>query len=221
MLNPINPTVFNNKTALNEGLKKPFLVIRDALIPERAEQLYTELTAVGNWDRQSLVKPNFVYQRDKIGMGSEHAPECLNQLYAFLTGSECLTWMTEISGRRCDDFHGAAAIFKPGDQITEHNDRLVFTKSDGTKTVRVVTFNLYLTKRWDERWGGRFVWKNPFTTITPTFNTLVLFNVGHDTNHWVEPIAEGVEEKRLSVTGWFLNSPNNSEASTRKLNLKI
>lgn len=221
MVNPINPDVFNDKEALKEGLKQPCCIIHNALIPAIAEELYAELMVANRWDRQSLVEPGFVYQRDKIGMGSAEAPPVLNQLHAFLSGEECLKWISEVSGRRCDDFHGAAAIFKPGDEISEHNDRFIFTKSDGCKAVRMVTFNLYLTKQWEAAWGGRLVWKNPRLEIMPSFNTLVLFNVGENTHHWVEPIAPGVTEKRLSVTGWFLNTPDRNDTLKKKLNIKI
>lgn len=85
----------------------------------------------------------------------------------------------------------------------------------------MVTFNLYLTKQWEAAWGGRLVWKNPRMEIVPSFNTLVLFSVGENTHHWVEPIAPGVTEKRLSVTGWFLNSPDRPGAPSKKLNIKI
>ena len=85
----------------------------------------------------------------------------------------------------------------------------------------MVTFNLYLTKRWEAAWGGRLVWKHPRMEIVPSFNTLVLFNVGENTHHWVEPIAAGVTERRLSVTGWFLNTPDRHGAPKKKLNIKI
>lgn len=74
-----------------------------------AEELYTDLMVADRWGRQSLVEPGFVYQRDKIGMGSAEAPPVLNRLHAFLSGEVCLKWISEVSGRRCDDFHGAAA----------------------------------------------------------------------------------------------------------------
>lgn len=217
----INPSVFNNIEFLKEGLKHPFLVIPDALTAESAEKLYSELMRFSDWEHQSLTGSGFIYQRNKIGLGSALAPSCVNELFAFLSSPKCLQWVNAISGRKCDSFHGAAAFLRPGDQISEHNDHQVFVREDGVKVVRAVTFNYYLTKHWDERWGGRFVWKNPHVEVVPTFNTLVLFNVGSDSNHWVEPIAQGVEEKRLAITGWFLSSLDKPDVPRRKLNLKI
>lgn len=217
----INPDVFNDKQALKEGLKKPFHVIENALVPEFAERLYTDLMQCGHWDRTSIQDPGFTYQRDAILMGSTHAPPSLNELNAFLSSSECLKLITEISGRQCDGFHGAAAVFKPGDQISEHNDKFIIRRNDGTRAIRAVTFNLYLTKNWDERWGGRLIWKSPYTEIVPTFNTLVMFNVGQESRHWVETIKAGVETKRLSISSWFLSALPDLSAATRKLNLKL
>lgn len=87
-------------------------------------------------------------------MDSNDAPDALKELYHYLSGADCLKWITEVSGRTCDGFHGAAAIFKPGDQISVHNDKFILTREDGSKAIRSVTFNYYLTRDWDERWGG-------------------------------------------------------------------
>lgn len=221
MMNPINPDIFNDRAFLKEGLRQPFLVLRNALLPEKAEKLYEDLMQSGNWNRQSAVVPGFAYERLNIEMESAQAPDSLAQIYQFLTGKECLEWISDVSERRCDDFHGSAAMFRPGDHISEHTDRMVVTKPNGVKIVRMVTFTYYLTKNWDAKWGGRLIWKTPYTEIVPEFNTLILFNVGNDTHHWVEPIAGGVIEKRLSITGWFLNSQSNQDISKKKLNLKI
>lgn len=217
----INPSILNNKEGLIEGLKRPFLLLEDALVPEVAERLYTELMQSEHWDRQSIADPGFVYRRDAIVMGSDHVPEGLAELFAYLSSAHILEWISAVSGRACDSFQGAAAVFKPGDQITRHNDKRILTKDDGSKTVRAVTFNYYLTKQWDAGWGGRLIWENPYTEILPSFNTLVLFNVGQDTHHWVEPVKEGVATRRLSITGWFMSSIPDSANPAKKLKLKI
>jgi Rps23 Pro-64 3,4-dihydroxylase Tpa1-like proline 4-hydroxylase len=204
-----------------EGLKRPFLLLENALIPAVADRLHAELVQSAYWDRQSIADPGFVYRRDAIVMGSEHAPEILNDLHAYLSSEECLAWVSEVSGRACDSFQGAAAIFKPGDQISRHNDKRILTRDDGSKTVRAVTFNYYLTKQWDARWGGRLIWENPYTEILPTFNTLVMFNVGQDTHHWVEPVHDGVTTRRLSITGWFMSTVPGDANPAKKLRLKI
>lgn len=217
----INPNIYDDKDAVVEGLKRPFLLLENALIPNVAEQLYTELMQARHWDHQSISDPGFVYRRDAIVMGSKQATKMLDDLYAYLSSERCLQWISEVSGRRCDSFQGAAAIFKPGDQITRHNDKRILTKDDGTKAVRAVTFNYYLTKQWDARWGGRLIWDNPHTEIMPSFNTLVMFNVGQDTHHWVEPVRDGVEAKRLSITGWFMSSVPSSDNPAKRLKLKV
>lgn len=221
IMNPMNPQVFHDRAFVKDGLKQPFLVVRNALRPEIAEELYGDLMQAENWGRQAVAEPGFIYERHNIAMESTQAPASLTRIYGFLSSPECLEWISEVSERKCDSFQGAAAMFRPGDRISEHTDRMVFTKPNGDKIIRMVTFTYYLTKNWDAKWGGRFIWKTPYSEIVPEFNTLVLFNVSSNSHHWVEPIAEGVTEKRLSMTGWFLNSQTNQDVLKKKLNLKI
>lgn len=218
----INPEVFRNTAYLKEGLKAPFLIIPNALIPERAEQLYEELIDAPSWKHEAIsTNSGFVYERDAIRMDAAGAPLALKELYSYLSSKECLDWMTDISGRDCDGFFGSAALFRPGDQISEHNDHKVIDRADGAKAVRSVTFNYYLTRNWDRSHGGNFVWKTPRESIVPAFNTLVLFRVGPDSSHWVEPISEGVTQKRLSISGWFLSALLKPQLRLKKLNLKV
>lgn len=222
-MNMINPEVFNNVGYLKEGLESPFLIVPNALMPDCAEQLYEELMSAYGWNHEAIsTTSGFVYERDAIPMETAPAQSRLGEMFRFLSGQECLAWMTNVSGRVCDDFQGSAAIFRPGNQITEHSDHQVIVRPNGRKAVRAVTFNYYLAKNWDARLGGRFVWKTPREYIVPSFNTLVLFKVGSHSKHWVEPIAEGVTHTRLSVTGWFLTTLDNPESpQKRKLNIKI
>ncbi len=217
----INPNIFNDKNEMIEGLKRPFLLLEEALVPDLAERLSQELLESRHWDRQSITDPGFTYRRDAIVLGSEGAPPVLEELHAYLGSESCLRWVSEVSGRACDSFQGAAAIFKPGDQISRHNDKRILTREDGSRAVRAVTFNYYLTRHWDAGWGGRLIWENPYTEIMPSFNTLVMFNVGEGTHHWVEPVKEGVSTPRLSITGWFMSSLPAAADPAKKLKLKI
>ena len=218
----IHPDLLDNTASLANALKEPFAVIKDAFIPEKAERLYAELMGSSHWAHQSIKDGDFRYERDSIKMGSDTSPPSLRELYTFLNSARCLQWISEISGRQCDAFLGAAAIFNPGDQITEHNDKHIVKRDDGTRAVRAVTFTYYLTKDWAKPWGGQFVWNKPYTEIEPEFNTLVLFNVGDDTQHWVAPVNDSVTAKRLSVTGWFLRTIEKPGLSSAKsLKLKI
>lgn len=217
----ISPHILNDKPAMIEGLRRPFLLLENALIPEIAEGLYEELAQSAHWEHQSIADPGFVYRRDAIVMGSERVPPLLGAVFDYLTSADCVRWVSEVSGRTCDSFEGAAAWFRPGDQITRHNDKRILTRGDGSRAVRAVTFNYYLTRDWAPDWGGRLVWENPYTEIMPTFNTLVMFNVGQATHHWVEPVVEGVTAKRLSITGWFMTTIPGALNPAKTLKLKI
>ena len=37
----------------------------------------------------------------------------------------------------------------------------------------------------------------------PAFNTLVLFNVGPDTSHFVTTVSPYAQSKRLAINGWW------------------
>jgi len=39
--------------------------------------------------------------------------------------------------------------------------------------------------------------------LPPTFNTLVLFNVGLESNHFVTHVSPYAQGKRLAINGWW------------------
>jgi len=200
--------LLENRDAIKDGLRGPYLVIRDALEPDKAERLHAELAGTARWERQSVTQRNFRYQRQQIRIGSgadlNDVPASLVELYRFLTSAATLQWAHEVSGRRCVDFMGGAALYGHGDGISLHNDFMPHDGDHGGKLIRAMTFNYYLTKEWRPEWGGTFVWDKPRATIVPEFNTLVLFLVGPRSLHWVEPVADNVPAQRLAITGWFM-----------------
>ena len=215
-----NPILIDNKEQIRDGLKQPYLVLKDALMQDKAEQLYTDLNNAERWERQSVTQQNFTYQRRQIKIGADmevhNVPESLLELYRFLSSEVCLQWVYEISGRKCVDFMGAAALYGIGDSISLHNDFMPHDCASGDKLIRAVAFNLYLTKEWHPDWGGKFVWDTPRAEIIPEFNKLVMFLVGPNSLHLVEPVISDAPRKRLAVTGWFMR---NREVSRPKLKL--
>jgi Rps23 Pro-64 3,4-dihydroxylase Tpa1-like proline 4-hydroxylase len=83
---------------------------------------------------------------------------------------------------------------------------------------RAVTFNYFLTKQWDPAWGGQFVWEHPYKSINPEFNTLVMFLVGPDSNHYVSRIEDCGDNLRVALTGWFYTH-RQADSYKRSLNL--
>lgn len=205
-----NQMLFDNKEQIRDGLKQPYLILNEALTNEKAEQLYTDLNNTERWERQNIAQQNFKYQRKQIkieaGMDIHNVPTSLIELYRFLSSETCLQWVYEISGRKCVDFMGAAALYGMGDNISLHNDFMPHDNSSGDKLIRALTFNLYLTKEWQPDWGGKFVWDSPRAEVIPEFNKLVMFLVGPNSLHLVEPVISDAPRKRLAITGWFMRN---------------
>ena len=215
----LNMDRFSDREIIREGLKQPFLVIRDALLPEVAEKAYEELVAYPQWQYQDhrndlrpgeqaiqdKLTPGYTFSRDKITLGADQAPETVSRVYEHLCSPEILSYFSAVSGRPCDDFQLSATMFRSGHHIADHNDFYVTKRKDGATVTRALTFNYYLTKHWQPEWGGRFVWKKPHTEIIPSFNTLVLFLVGKMSHHYVEAVKAEAAAPRIALTGWYLS----------------
>lgn len=222
-----NPVVLANRGNLGRDLEQPYAVIQDALDPDFAEQLYNELIMFDQWSNDSEqtfqleglpeLDADYTYRRKSIFINSPLAPGTLATLDTYFNSDACLEWISDVSGRKCDNFVGSATRFEPGDHISRHNDNLTVRKRDGSTHRRVVTINYWLSRHWKPGWGGEFVWETPRAEIVPTFNTLVMFLPGPSTHHWVNPVTESATEPRLSLTGWFSTVIKKGE---KKLKLK-
>lgn len=215
----LNPEKFADWRLIREGLKQPYLVIENALIPEVAEQLYSDLLNYQQWHQQDhrndlspeeqlhqdRYNPEYTFSRDKITLGEDTAPASVTNLFERLRSPEILSYFSNASGRPCDDFQLSATKFRQGNHIAEHNDYYVKKRQDGSTVARTLTFNYYLTKNWRPEWGGRFIWKKPYAEIIPTFNTLVLFRVGQTSYHVVEDVTKQALEPRIALTGWYFS----------------
>jgi len=213
----LNPDLLNNKALLREQLRKPYAILENALIPEVAEALYEELTGFDGWvyqDQQSLSAeqiayqethaPGYTFSRHKLQFGVDKLPPILQRLREYLISEPVRVWMTEVSGRHCDDFEGGAAMLAEGGHIADHNDYGIFRRpEDGAMLTRSLTFNYYLTRNWRPEWGGHFIWNRPYKKLAPSFNTLVMFLVGQSSTHSVEDVNPAAGEPRLAVTGWY------------------
>jgi len=230
----LNQSLLEDVESVRKGLVQPFFVVENALLPETAEQLYTDLLNFDGWQNDdqsnfserhvnamSKFAPEYSFRRKQIKLGEHPAPESAESLFHYLNSPEVLNWASAVSGRRCDFFRGPATMYRENDHIAEHNDYYVMTRDDGCTITRTLTFNYYLTKDWDPEWGGRFVWKTPKTMVSPTFNTLVLFLVGPGSHHHVEAVNRMASVPRIAITGWFHTLRKPAQGNKRKLKLKI
>ena len=71
-----------------------------------------------------------------------------------------------------------------------------------------IAFVFHMSKNWKPQYGGLFLrmdwdWQTVNKTISPPFNTLSIFDVSNGAPHLVTEIAQGVNNKRISYTGWY------------------
>eukprot|EP01043_Picozoa_sp_COSAG02_P017371 COSAG02_NODE_786_length_17199_cov_25.278889_9_plen_415_part_00 len=104
----------------------------------------------------------------------------------------------------------SAVRFGPGDHIGCRDDRAQaeVLGADGRPTVfsRTIGAVLYLAKGWKPKFGGDFVdfsaGREQPRRITPTFNTLVLFEVPH--KHAISPVLHNGATPLFAVLGWWM-----------------
>jgi len=208
----LNKVFLSHSDVVREQLKSPVLVVPNALDVREAEALYQALDSATSWSKQDIRTwqeqgydlADFEYKRKHIDLESDFAPPELKGLNQYMNKPETRQWFTNVCGRSCDRFIASATLFGCGDHISEHNDEYTYEELGKPRYTRALTFNYYLSKMWESDWGGNLIWKDPYQCIVPSFNTLVLFRVTENSNHWVEPVKENALEKRLSITGWFL-----------------
>lgn len=125
--------------------------------------------------------------------------EC--DLRKWLTSNESINFLNEVIDipvTTTDEVF--AAVYLPGDYLSPHVD-----SPNGS-----VGFVYQLTKNWEPQFGGNLHFLNNDTreverVEVPTFNTLTLFDLpkGVGKLHYVSHVSPGVEELRLTYTGWY------------------
>lgn len=195
--------VFGDPTTvsrLGEHLRAGRLVvIRDALPLELAERAHRELDACDAWGIGEGRAPYFGYRQHKIHDASSH-PGSVREAAALFGSEPTKAFITELSGQSCaGEVVTVPSWFQAGDFILPHEDC-----GDGRRTVAYVW---HLTKTWDDRWGGDFVWCPTGTLVRPAFNQLVMFTVGYDEHHnslhAVSVVGAQAQGKRLAINGWW------------------
>lgn len=211
----LNPDYFNNSDVQKALTDDGIAVLDNILLPDKAEALYTELTSNSVWHREHIDREGedgtrFVYKRNRIQFDSGSEGESLTELREFLRSDTCLDWVTLMSGLSCFDVEGSAASMSPGDFLGRHND-------DVGGFGRVIAYVLYLTKDWQEPWGGELVFEPKNIVVAPSFNKLVMFRVNKDSFHHVNKISEGALSPRLNVVGWFNKNTQRAKGDAHKI----
>jgi Rps23 Pro-64 3,4-dihydroxylase Tpa1-like proline 4-hydroxylase len=200
----LNPSTFPCKEPTISSMRRELaagrlIVVRDAFVASFAERIHRSLDECTAWQMYEGYETHFHYRHHNLYKASDYPPD--------------LTWCDEIfgspatkslaqalCGRECiGPTVLSASWYLPGDHSLPHTDAV----ASGAEANRQVAFAWHLTKHWRSEWGGAFFWCPKSIYLPPVFNTLVLFNVGPDTHHFVTEVSPYAQSKRLAVNGWW------------------
>jgi hypothetical protein len=169
------------------------VAIRNAFDPALAEAVHLHLDQPTPWETSASYRSlQFIYR--KIEGASLPLP--LKSLWTALLGTRSRAWMEALCGRPCDgDMELLAFWYMPGGYATPH--------SDGGSG-RSIALVWHLTKDWDDRWGGEFIWHPSGTVFRPSFNSLFMFQVAaNESVHSIAPISPVARGLRRAAVIWY------------------
>lgn len=190
----LDPAVTDLLPEISEQLAAGRAVfVRDAFRPDFAGRVFAALDAAERWQLQESRGYGPHYRHHVLAADVE--PPALAACRALFGSHAGKAFAARLTGRDCGGpLELGATRYLPGDFATPHADH---------KRARSLAFVWHLARDWEPAWGGQFVWCANGVQVTPTFNTLLLFNVAGATVHAVSPVSPYARGKRLSVTGWW------------------
>ncbi len=211
----LNPDYYSNLQVQKALTEDGIAVLDNALLSDKAETLYKELIASNVWHREQIDRENqdgsrFIYKRNRIQFDSGAETNTLVELRNYFRSDTCLDWVTLMSGLSCFDVEGSAASMGPGDFLGRHSD-------DVGGFGRVIAYILFLTKDWQDKWGGELVFEPKNAVIKPSFNKLVMFRVNKDSFHHVNTVSDDATAPRLNVVGWFNKNTQRAAGDSHKI----
>lgn len=175
------------------------LAIRDAFKPEFAERMYRSLDSCRAWRVHEGGEQDFHFRHHNLYDPREY-PQDLAWCSSIFESPGTKAWVARLSGRHCaGPAEFSASLYLPGDHSLPHND--VAAIDDDAR--RQVAFVWHLAKDWRPEWGGALYWCAKASYLPPAFNTLYLFNVGPESNHFVTHVSPYAQGKRLAINGWW------------------
>jgi thioredoxin 1 len=199
----LRPSLRGPVSALTDALPRMaaggLIVIRDAFEPDFAERMYRSLDRCTTWRVYEGYEEDFAYHHHNLYHPEEY-PADLAWCYKVFTSSSTKAWATRLSGRSCiGPAQFSASWYLPGDHSLPHND----IAESGEKFNRQLAYVWHLAKDWRSEWGGALYWCARAYYLPPVFNTLLLFNVGTESNHFVTHVSPYAQGKRLAINGWW------------------
>src|SRR6266550_9270038 len=198
----LNPKVFQDpesKHQIRYHLNNvDLVVIRDALQTPVAEKMFACLDQFSDWKVFEDYQDHFHYHHHNIYDLALY-PADLTWCREIFGSDATKSFVQELSQRDCGgEVVFSASWYLPGDHSLPHDD-----VSNQPGEHRQVAFVWHLTKEWKPNWGGDLFWCRKNRYISPSFNSLILFNVGPDSFHHVTQVSPYATSKRLAISGWW------------------
>src|ERR1041385_2689074 len=183
------------------------LIIPEALPAELADRAHLELDRSNEWLLAEGGHDFFHFRNSRIERLEAHGG-ALAEASRLFKSAATRRFITEFSGRDCDgDAHAAAAWYRPGEYALPHDDATAHASCS-------VAYIWYLTKNWQQQWGGALFWCPTGQYISPAFNVLMMFSVMPSTIHLVCPVRPTAMAKRLTINGfWHSTEPRQPPVS--------
>jgi len=187
------------------------IAIPDAFEPDFAERMYRSLDSCRSWRLHEGYEEDFHFHHHNL-YNTDELPEDLAWCSKVFASPGTKSWVSRLSGRQCPGpAEFSASLYLPGDHSLPHND--VAASDDSFN--RQVAYVWHLAKDWQSDWGGALYWCSKGCYLPPAFNTLYLFNVGPESNHFVTRVSPYAQGKRLAINGWW-TGPAATADSVRK-----
>ena len=196
----LRPSVRAALTQIGPRLAAGGLVaIKDAFDPDFAERMHRSLDTCTAWRLHEGYEEHFHYHHHNVYELGEF-PVDLAWCSKIFDSSSTKQWVSRLSGRSCvGPAEVSASWYLPGDHSLPHND--VAASDPGSK--RQVAYVWHLAKDWRSEWGGALFSCSRGCYLPPVFNTLWLFNVAPESNHFVTHVSPYARGKRLAINGWW------------------
>jgi SM-20-related protein len=193
---PWRLSVYDNRRPAKERALKLTASELDRMGPQARTSLQREVF------RQANTQFQYAYQSFDLleGFRNKEQPGLfLYQLMQYLAGEPFFAFARTLTGDQAiNRIDGHATCYTAGHFLKDHADESPFEQ-------RRAAYVVGMTKEWKADMGGLLMFLDPAgavqETLLPEFNTLTVFRV--PVPHVVTYVPEWVQEKRLSVTGWF------------------
>jgi hypothetical protein len=209
----LNPDIFGNEELVQQIsqhlIEGDLVIIRNVLKETFAERMFACLDCFSGWKLFEDSSENFHYHHHNI-YDHDLFPTDLKWCYQIFQSESTKNFIRRLSQKDCKGGTGfSASWYMPGDHSLPHDDSVY--KNNG---YRQVAFVWHLTKNWQPSWGGDFFWCPKSYSLSPSFNTLLLFNVKGHKLHFVTVVSPHVQSKRLAINGWWYGETDPDDPPT-------